>query len=59
MGRYTPISELDYWMARAFAQAGERDSARVYGDYVRSAWRDADPEIRQLLASLPQPGLSP
>jgi DNA-binding SARP family transcriptional activator len=53
MGRYVPISELDYWMAQAFAEAGERDSARTYAGYVRSAWRDADPEIRRLLADLP------
>jgi len=53
MGRYVPMSELDYWMARTFAQAGAQDSARVYAAYVRSAWRDADPEIRRLLAQLP------
>lgn len=53
MGRYVPISEIDYHMALAFAQAGERDSARVYGDYVRAAWRDADPEIRRRLDRLP------
>jgi len=53
MGRYVPVSEIDYWMARTFAQAGAQDSARVYAAYVRSAWRDADPEIRRLLAQLP------
>ena len=53
MGRYVPISELDYRMAQAFAQAGERDSARTYAAYVRSAWREADPEIRRLLERLP------
>jgi DNA-binding SARP family transcriptional activator/TolB-like protein len=53
MGRYVPISELDYRMAKAFAQAGAADSARVYADFVRRAWRDADPEFRQLLAGLP------
>ncbi|MGH7693509.1 MAG: hypothetical protein ACRENH_00935, partial [Gemmatimonadaceae bacterium] len=53
MGRYAPISEIDFYMAQYFAQAGERDSARVYSDYVRRAWRDADPEIRQLLVRLP------
>jgi len=53
MGRYVPISQLDYHMARAFAQAGEADSARVYAGYVRTAWRDADPEIRRQLAQLP------
>ncbi|HEX6049031.1 MAG TPA: BTAD domain-containing putative transcriptional regulator, partial [Gemmatimonadaceae bacterium] len=40
MGRYVPISELDYWMAQAFSEAGEADSARVYAGYVRTAWRD-------------------
>jgi tetratricopeptide (TPR) repeat protein len=53
MGRYVPISEFDYRMARIFAQAGQQDSARVYAAYVRSAWRDADPEIRRLLDRLP------
>jgi DNA-binding SARP family transcriptional activator/tetratricopeptide (TPR) repeat protein len=53
MGRYVPISQLDYHMARAFVQAGEPDSARIYSSYVRAAWRDADPEIRRQLAQLP------
>jgi tetratricopeptide (TPR) repeat protein len=50
MGRYVPISELDFWMARAFAAAGEADSARVYDGYVDRAWRDAEPEVRKMLA---------
>jgi tetratricopeptide (TPR) repeat protein len=49
MGRYVPISELDYWMSRAFAEAGQTDSARVYAGYVERAWRNADPEVRQRL----------
>ena len=49
MGRYVPISELDYWMSRAFADAGQPDSARVYAGYVERAWRNADPEVRQRL----------
>jgi DNA-binding SARP family transcriptional activator/tetratricopeptide (TPR) repeat protein len=53
MGRYVPITQLDYHMARTFAQAGDADSARVYAGYVRTAWRDADPEIRRQLAQLP------
>lgn len=53
MGRYVPISELDYRMAQAFVQAGEPDSARTYAAYTRSAWRDADPEVKRLLAGLP------
>lgn len=53
MGRYVPISELDYNMSKFFAQAGEGDSARVYAGYARRAWRDADPEVRRLVASLP------
>jgi DNA-binding SARP family transcriptional activator len=53
MGRYVPISQLDYHMARAFAWAGQADSARVYAAYVRTAWRDADPEIKKQLAQLP------
>jgi tetratricopeptide (TPR) repeat protein len=54
MGRYVPISELDFLMADLFAQAGERDSARAYAAHVRRAWHDADPEIRQLLVRLPK-----
>jgi DNA-binding SARP family transcriptional activator/TolB-like protein len=53
MGRYVPISELDYWMAQTFAQAGAVDSARTYAAFVRSAWRDADPEVRRRLGGLP------
>jgi hypothetical protein len=49
MGRYVPISELDFWMSRAFAASGEADSARVYAGYVERAWRDAEPEVRRLL----------
>jgi tetratricopeptide (TPR) repeat protein len=52
MGRYVPISELDYHMSKLFAQAGQTDSARVYGDYARRAWKDADPEARRLLGEL-------
>jgi len=52
-GRYQPRSEMDFVMARAFARAGRRDSAHVYADYVRAAWRDADPEVRATLAELP------
>jgi hypothetical protein len=52
MARYMTRSELDYLMARAFRQAGEADSAVVYAARVRSAWRDADPEMKRLLAAL-------
>jgi hypothetical protein len=44
---------LDFWSAQMFAQAGQADSARVYAGYVRSAWRNADPEIKKQLAQLP------
>lgn len=54
MGRYVPRSELDWWMARAFAAAGEADSARVYASYVRSAWQNADAEVKARLDSLPR-----
>jgi predicted Zn-dependent protease len=50
MGRYEPRSELDLLMAESFLRAGELDSATVYADYVRSAWRNADPEPRARLA---------
>jgi DNA-binding SARP family transcriptional activator/tetratricopeptide (TPR) repeat protein len=49
MGRYVPISELDYWMAKAFAQAGQVDSARVYSGYVEKAWANAEPGLRARL----------
>jgi tetratricopeptide (TPR) repeat protein len=51
MGRYVPISEIDYWMAEAFAQAGDSDSARVYRGYVDRALKNAEPETRARLAS--------
>ena len=50
MGRYVPISELDYWMVQAFAQAGEPDSARVYRGYVDQALKNAEPETRTRLS---------
>ena len=53
MGRYVPISELDYWMSHAFAAAGEADSARVYAGYFEQAWRDAEPQFRKQLGSPP------
>jgi tetratricopeptide (TPR) repeat protein len=53
MGRYVPRSELDYYMALAFQAAGMRDSAAVYAAHIRRLWRDADPEVTRLLASLP------
>lgn len=46
MGRYQPRSELDYYMALAFRQAGMVDSAAVYEGYVRRAWANADPETK-------------
>lgn len=54
MGRYLPHSEVDWRMALAFRAAGMPDSARVYAGYVRAAWRDADPQVRARLASLPR-----
>ena len=52
MGRYQPRSELDYLSVVAFRQGGMSDSASVYEAHVRRAWRDADPEVKQLLATL-------
>lgn len=54
MGRYVPRTELEYWLARAFAAAGHADSAHVYAARVRSAWVDADPDVRRLVADLPR-----
>jgi len=52
-GRYEPRSHLDFLMAKSFQAAGMTDSAAVYAGYVRTAWKDADPEIKRLLAELP------
>ncbi len=53
MGRYTPHTELEYWLAIAFQQAGASDSARVYADRVRTAWHDAEPDFVARLRTLP------
>ena len=53
MGRYVPRTEIDYWMSRAFAQAGQQDSAVVYARYVHSAWSHADPTVAARLARIP------
>jgi tetratricopeptide (TPR) repeat protein len=42
MGRYVPRSELDWWMSRAFAAAGDRDSAATYARFVKKAWNGVD-----------------
>jgi tetratricopeptide (TPR) repeat protein len=52
MARYAPRSELDYWMAISLRDAGQLDSARVYAARVRESWKDADPEVKRLLADL-------
>lgn len=52
MGRYLTRSELDLLMADAFARAGMRDSSAHYAAFVRSAWSEADPEVRSLLDAL-------
>lgn len=54
MARYAPRSELDWYSARAFAEAGQRDSALVYATYVRQAWKNADANVRSRLDSLPR-----
>ncbi len=54
MGRYMPRSELDLRMSNAFRAAGMTDSARVYRQYVEIAWKNADPEVKRLLASPPE-----
>ena len=51
MGRYVPISELDFWMGQAFAQAGETDSARVYLGHFERAWGNAEPDARARLTA--------
>ena len=52
MGRYVPRSELDYWMAQGFQQAGRPDSAFVYAALVRRAWAEAEPEVKRRLVAL-------
>jgi hypothetical protein len=52
MGLYEPRSDIDYWMARAFAAAAMPDSARVYVGYVRRAWAAADLASRRRLTEL-------
>lgn len=54
MARYVPRSELDWYSARAFAELGQRDSAAVYAQFVRRAWKNADPVFRVRLDSLPK-----
>ncbi|HUX34237.1 MAG TPA: BTAD domain-containing putative transcriptional regulator [Gemmatimonadaceae bacterium] len=54
MGRYVPRTEIDAWLARAFARAGQADSAHAYAALVREAWKDADPDVRARLAALPK-----
>lgn len=53
MGRYMPRSEIDLRMSNAFRAAGMADSARVYGEYVARAWKNADPEVKRLMVKLP------
>lgn len=48
-------SEIDYLMAKMLVKMGQRDSARVYLDRLRSAWNNADPEPRRRLAALSLP----
>jgi hypothetical protein len=52
MGLYVPRSELDFEMARTFAAAGARDSARVYAARATSAWQHGDPRVRRQLTEL-------
>jgi tetratricopeptide (TPR) repeat protein len=51
MGRYVPISELDFWMAQSFAAAGDADSTRAYREYVDRAFQNAEPETRARLSA--------
>jgi DNA-binding SARP family transcriptional activator len=46
MGRYVPRSELDSWMARAFTEAGQADSAARYGAFARAALVNADRGVK-------------
>ena len=52
MGRYAPLSELDYFMTLSFRALGQRDSAAVYEGYVRRSWARADTVIAPLLHAL-------
>jgi predicted Zn-dependent protease len=44
---YTSRTELHEAMAQAFAQLGQRDSARAHFAAVERAWRRADPEFAE------------
>jgi tetratricopeptide (TPR) repeat protein len=48
MARYAPRSELDFWMSRAFAAAGERDSARTYAAHARRALGEGEAKGKML-----------
>jgi tetratricopeptide (TPR) repeat protein/TolB-like protein len=50
MGRYQPRSEIDLVLSRAFERLGMTDSAHTYLEYARAAWKEADPEVKALLA---------
>ncbi|HEX5436562.1 MAG TPA: hypothetical protein VFW98_05365, partial [Gemmatimonadaceae bacterium] len=52
MGRYETRSQLDLLMALAFRSSGMPDSSAVYARYVRTAWRNADPEVKARLEQL-------
>jgi len=52
MGRYLPRTEVDFWMAVAFRDAGQADSASTYAAYTRRAWANADPEVKAMAARL-------
>ncbi|MBA2626740.1 MAG: hypothetical protein H0U85_01900 [Gemmatimonadales bacterium] len=48
---YLTRTELHEMMARAFAAAGERDSARVHYREVTAAWAHADPQFADRMGS--------
>ena len=55
MGRYLPRTEVDFWMAVAFRDAGLADSASTYSRYVDGAWAKADPEGKAMVANAARP----
>jgi predicted Zn-dependent protease len=44
---YVSRTEIQESMARAFDDAGQRDSARVYYERVANAWSHADPRFHE------------
>jgi tetratricopeptide (TPR) repeat protein len=59
---YVTVTELRALLARAFAETGPADSARVHRQWAERAWRNADPAVKHRipeLLNIPIAGRSP